>query len=112
MEEVERQGAAQPIPQYSADLREFQVDVRCFGLFLALQLFSQNAKYSENRTHLSQDAWGIRDNQNSPMLSPRTKATKINYTASEGQIIQHFVKSNLKLFLRLVASDINKQENA
>jgi hypothetical protein len=46
------------------------------------------------------------------MLSPRTKATKINYTSSENQIIQHFIKSNLKLFLRLIASDINKAENA
>lgn len=42
--------------------------------------------------------------------SPRSKYTKINYTQSEYQIILHFVKTNLKLLLRLISSDIHSPE--
>jgi len=42
--------------------------------------------------------------------SPRSKYTKVNYTQSEYQIIQHFVKTNLKLLLRLVSTDIHSNE--
>jgi hypothetical protein len=42
--------------------------------------------------------------------SPRSKYTKINYTQSEYQIILHFIKSNLKLLLRLISSDIHSAE--
>lgn len=42
--------------------------------------------------------------------SPRSKYTKINYTQSEYQIMQHFIKTNLKLLLRLISTDIHSPE--
>ncbi len=107
LEEVEGNESA------SKPLVDYQVDVRCFALFIGVQLFVQTAKYSSEgaRTLLAKDTWGIREPSATPSLSsPRFKATKINYTTSEYSIITHFVKSNLKLFLRLVSSDIHNTE--
>jgi|TARA_B110001450_G_scaffold248932_1_gene265689 hypothetical protein len=42
--------------------------------------------------------------------SPRSKATRASQIQSEYQIMVAFVKSNLKLFLRLVSSDIHNKE--
>jgi hypothetical protein len=46
----------------------------------------------------------------SPVASPRSKATRVNYTSSEYTIITHFVKTNVRLFLRLVSSDIHNTD--
>ena len=54
---------------------------------------------------LAKDSWGIKENPVSSGASPRSKYTKINYTQSEYQIIIHFIKSNIKLFLRLISTD-------
>ena len=42
--------------------------------------------------------------------SPRQKVAKMADDQSKHQIIMHFVKSNLKLFLRLVSTDIHQEE--
>ena len=42
--------------------------------------------------------------------SPRSKATRVSYAQSEYQIMVAFIKSNLKLFLRLVSTDIHNKE--
>lgn len=42
--------------------------------------------------------------------SPRSKYTKVNYTQSEYQIITHFIKTNLKLLLRVISADIHSTE--
>ncbi len=88
------------------------MDVRCFAIFIILQLFAQTAKYSsETRNNLVKDSWpGMKESSSSAIASPRSKATKINYTSSEYQIITHFVKTNLRLILRLVSSDIHNSE--
>lgn len=44
------------------------------------------------------------------LSSPRSKATRIQYTNSEINIILHFVKTNLKLFLTLVSTDMHSSE--
>ena len=42
--------------------------------------------------------------------SPRSKVAKMNSVQNNYQIILHFVKTNLKLFLRLVSTDIHNDE--
>ena len=42
--------------------------------------------------------------------SPRSKATRVSYTQSEYTLIVGFIKSNLKLLLRLVSADIHNKE--
>ena len=96
-------------------LEQYQVDVRCFGLFIALQLYSQTAKMSlDTRQHLEQDPWGIKESSgyinNAVNSSPRSKATRVSYTQSEYQIMVAFIKSNLQLFLRIISSDIHNKE--
>jgi hypothetical protein len=48
----------------------------------------------------------------SPIASPRSKATRTSLGPhnSELAILQHFIKTNLKLFLKLVSSDISSPE--
>ena len=48
----------------------------------------------------------------SPMASPRSKATRASLGPhnSELQILQHFIKTNLKLFLKLISSDLQSSE--
>lgn len=100
---------------------ENSVDVRCFALYMGLQLFSQQAKFStELRSNYASTPWpnsspggssgsssgsGSGGIHSSPLSSPRSKATKVNYSLSEYQIILHFIKSNLRLFLKLISSD-------
>ena len=42
--------------------------------------------------------------------SPRSKVSKVNRQHNDYQIILHFIKTNLKLFLRLVSTDIHNDE--
>lgn len=47
------------------------------------------------------------------MMSPRTKAvSRSSYASSELAIFTSFLKTQLKLLLKLVSSDINKAEDA
>ena len=46
-----------------------------------------------------------------PAASPRSKATKVNYVSSEYQLILHFFKTNIKLLLKLISSDIHSSNN-
>lgn len=66
-------------------LHNYQVDVRCFGLFIALQLFSQTAKMmGDARTNLEKDPWGIKEHMGGSVTSsPRSKATRSSYAQSE-----------------------------
>lgn len=47
---------------------------------------------------------------NSVSSSPRSKATRVSYSQSEYHLMVGFVKQNLKLFLRLISSDIHNKE--
>jgi len=102
-----------PVPNKEASLADYQVDVRCFALFIAIQMYSAQSKYAmEQRNNLAKDTWGFKDQAGSSSqgASPRSKYTKINYTQSEYQIISHFIKTNLKLLLRLISTDIHTAE--
>ena len=94
-------------------LAEYQVDVRCFAIFIALQLFASQAATKDGaRSLLGQDSWGVKENSANIALgaSPRSKVAKMNNMHNNYQIILHFVKTNLKLFLRLVSTDIHNDE--
>ena len=85
------------------------VDVRYFGLFFALQSFSQRTKISliVDKTEKNPNYF------TSPLSSPRGKSSNNYRLASQGmeyQFILNYIKSNLKLFLRIVASDIHNTE--
>lgn len=64
LEELDSQpsGLATPKLQAASNLEDFQVDVRCFAIFVALQLFTQQA--NENAaSYLKQDSWGEKKEQ-------------------------------------------------
>ena len=69
---------------------------------------------NDARSNLEKDPWGIKDASgymnNSVTSSPRSKATRCSYTQSEYQLIIAFIKQNMKLFLRLVSTDIHNKE--
>ncbi len=90
-----------------------QVDVRYFGLFFALQLFYQRTKTNFNIDSRDKNPSQI-NNYFSPMSSPRGKGQSSVRTGSnlEFQIILNFIKTNLKLFLRLIASDIHSTDTS
>ena len=46
------------------------------------------------------------------MSSPRGKSLRNSITYSEYQITLNFIKTNIKLFLRLIASDIHNTETS
>ena len=99
-----------------------QVDVRYFALFIALQCFSQKSKVISTIDTLDKNAYsstGYNSNPNtnpysSPLSSPRGKQNSLrnSNTAQMNEILNmsNFVKNNIKLFLRLVASDIHNSE--
>ena len=86
------------------------VDVRYFGLFFALQSFSQRTKRSliiDNKTEKNPNYFA------SPLSSPRGKSQsgyRLGIQGMEYQYILNYIKSNLKLFLRIIASDIHNTE--
>jgi hypothetical protein len=62
---------------------------------------------------LEKDPWGVKEPGGfggSVTSSPRSKATRVSYSQSEYQLMAAFVKSNLKLFLRLVSTDIHNKD--
>lgn len=94
-----------------APLSEMQVDVRCFAIFIAMQLFTQQARDNENSHKIeAQDGWGVKQDSSSHLSSPRQKTTLKPANISKFSIMMHFVKNNLKLFLRLVSTDIHNTE--
>ena len=62
---------------------------------------------------MEKDPWGMKEASgyaSSLTSSPRSKATRMSHTQSDYQLIVAFIKSNLKLFLRLVSTDIHNKE--
>ena len=85
------------------------VDVRYFGLFFALQSFSQRTKISLilDKTEKNPNYF------TSPLSSPRGKSSnnyRLGIQGMEYQYILNYIKSNMKLFLRIIASDIHNTE--
>lgn len=86
------------------------VDVRYFGLYFALQAFAQRAKISLNIDKTDKSPFSFHA---SPLSSPRGKNSNSYRNQSQGleyQFIVNFIKSNLNLFLRIIASDIHNTE--
>lgn len=80
-------------------------------------MYTAQSKYAtEQRNNLAKDTWGIKEPLggagSASGASPRSKYTKINYTQSEYQIISHFIKTNLKLLLRLISTDVHAPEGS
>mmetsp|Transcript_7435 Transcript_7435/g.8415 ORF Transcript_7435/g.8415 Transcript_7435/m.8415 type:complete len:203 (-) Transcript_7435:709-1317(-) len=89
------------------------VDVRCFALFMFIQLFITSTNgYTVAHNNYTNTAWPGSQGSGggSAIASPRSKATKVAYTSSESSIILHFVKTNLRLVLKLISSEIHKKE--
>ena len=89
------------------------VDVRYFGLFFALQCYLQ-----KNKNHidtLDKNAYATVSGSSTftPISSPRSKQNSLRLSSSSlneiGNMI-NFIKANIKLFLRLVATDIHNSE--
>ena len=95
-----------------AAIEDYQVDVRCFAIFIALQLFASTAASEKSsRAVLGQDSWGMKEgNPLAQGASPRSRIAKMNNVHNNYQIILHFVRTNLKLMLRLVSTDIHNDE--
>lgn len=94
------------------------VDVRYFGLYFALQCYIQKNKGGSVDT-LDKNAYGSNPNSSlnysmSPMSSPRGKQNSLRNSSSnllnEAVNMVNFVKNNIKLFLRLIATDIHNSE--
>lgn len=52
--------------QQNPVVKDYEVDVRCFALFIAIQMYTSQSKFaSESRSNLAKDSWGMKDNQNS-----------------------------------------------
>jgi hypothetical protein len=100
--------------RYDSQKMSDSVDVRFFGLFFALQLFHQRSKVNNMDSREKNPYTATMNYYSSPLSSPRGKASPSIRTGSslEYQIILNFVKSNLKLFLRLIASDIHNTETS
>ena len=91
----------------SSNTNKNSVDVRYFGLFFALQSFSQRTKFSlkTDKTEKNPNFFS------SPLSSPRGKTS--NRLGTQGLDYQHilnYIRANLKLFLRIIASDIHNTE--
>jgi len=85
------------------------VDVRYFGLFFALQSFAFRTKVSLNVDKGDKSPSYFA----SPLSSPRGKNLNSLRNQNQGleyQFFVNFIKSNLKLFLRIIASDIHNTE--
>ena len=52
-----------PVPNKDSSLADYQVDVRCFALYIAIQLYTAQSKFAtEQRNNLAKDTWGIKEN--------------------------------------------------
>ena len=98
--------------RYDNTQKANSVDVRYFGLFFALQSFLQRSKISLN---IDRGDKSPSPNYASQLSSPRGKTpnTNRNQTAAmEYNFDVSFIKNNLKLFLRIIASDIHNTETS
>lgn len=83
---------------------------------MLIQLFSHTIKdYTVKHSNFTTTPWpgapgSGSHSSGSAIASPRSKATKVNYTSSESNIILHFVKTNLKLILKVISSEMHKKE--
>lgn len=99
--------------RYEGNNSKNSVDVRFFGLFFALQAFSQRTKISLNIDRGDKSPFNY--HLSNPLSSPRGKTSNSSRGQTPGlehQFIVNFVKSNLKLFLRIIASDIHNTETS
>ena len=95
--------------RYEVSNTKNSVDVRYFGLFFALQAFAQRAKVSLNIDKGDKSPIYFA----SPLSSPRGKSSNSYRNQNQGleyQFLVNFIKTNLKLFLRIIASDIHNTE--
>ena len=50
------------IPNKDISLADYQVDIRSFALYIAIQLYTAQSKFAtEQRNNLAKDTWGIKE---------------------------------------------------
>ena len=95
--------------RYESSNNKNSVDVRFFGLFFVLQTYAQRMKTSLNIDKGDKSPTYF----SSPLSSPRGKSSNSFRNQNAGleyQIYVNFIKTNLNLILRIIASDIHNTE--
>lgn len=113
---TEFEGASAANSRYeSSSSSKNSVDVRYFGLFFALQLYTQKSRTSFNIDTRDKNPYNM-NQYTSPLSSPRGKSSNsyrnLNSSGVEFNLILNYMKTNIKLFLRLIASDIHNTETS
>ena len=95
--------------RYESSNNKNSVDVRFFGLFFVLQTYAQRMKTSLNIDKGDKSPTYF----SSPLSSPRGKSSNSFRNQNAGleyEIYVNFIKTNLNLILRIIASDIHNTE--
>ena len=96
--------------RYESSSNKETVNASYFGLFLILQTYLQRTKISLN---IEKNDKSPSSYLNSPLTSPRNKNINSFRNQSQEQeynYMVNFIKTNLKLFLRIISSDIHNTE--
>ena len=96
--------------RYESSSNKDTVNASYFGLFFVLQTYLQRTKISLN---IEKNDKSPSSYLNSPLTSPRSK--NVNTFRNQNQeheyhYMVNFIKTNLKLFLRIISSDIHNSE--
>ena len=95
--------------RYESSNNKNSVDVRFFGLFFVLQTYAQRMKTSLNIDKGDKSPTYF----SSPLSSPRGKSSNSFRNQNAGleyQVYVNFIKNNINLLLRIIASDIHNTE--
>ena len=96
--------------RYESSSNKDTVNASYFGLFFVLQTYLQRTKISLN---IEKNDKSPSSYLNSPLTSPRNKNINSFRNQSQEQeynYMVNFIKTNLKLFLRIISSDIHNTE--
>ena len=96
--------------RYESSSNKETVNASYFGLFFILQTYLQRTKISLN---IEKNDKSPSSYLNSPLTSPRNKNINSFRNQSQEQeynYMVNFIKTNLKLFLRIISSDIHNTE--
>ena len=96
--------------RYESSSNKDTVNASYFGLFFILQTYLQRTKISLN---IEKNDKSPSSYLNSPLTSPRNKNINSFRNQSQEQeynYMVNFIKTNLKLFLRIISSDIHNTE--
>ena len=96
--------------RYESSSNKDTVNASYFGLYFVLQTYLQRTKISLN---IEKNDKSPSTYLNSPLTSPRSKNVNTFRNQNQEQeyhYMVNFIKTNLKLFLRIISSDIHNSE--